>query len=82
MWRAPGTAGGPPAAVGSEVAGSEVVTEQLMIVATGLRKSFPIGSGAEVEAVAGIDLRVARGECFGLLGPNDAGKSSTMRMIA
>ncbi len=53
-----------------------------MIVARGLRKSFPVKSGAEVEAVAGIDLEVARGESFGFLGPNGAGKSSTMRMIA
>ena len=53
-----------------------------MIVATGLRKSFPVKSGEQVEAVRGIDLRVARGESFGFLGPNGAGKSSTMRMIA
>ncbi len=53
-----------------------------MIVARGLRKSFPVKSGTEVEAVAGIDLEVARGESFGFLGPNGAGKSSTMRMIA
>ncbi len=53
-----------------------------MIVAKDLRKSFPVKSGADVEAVAGIDLQVARGESFGFLGPNGAGKSSTMRMIA
>ena len=53
-----------------------------MIVARDLRKSFPVKSGAAVEAVAGIDLDVARGESFGFLGPNGAGKSSTMRMIA
>jgi lipooligosaccharide transport system ATP-binding protein len=53
-----------------------------MIVASNLRKSFPVKSGADVEAVKGIDLQVARGESFGFLGPNGAGKSSTMRMIA
>ena len=53
-----------------------------MIVASNLRKSFPVKSGADVEAVKGIDLEVARGESFGFLGPNGAGKSSTMRMIA
>ncbi len=53
-----------------------------MIVAKDLRKSFPRKSGADIEAVAGIDLEVARGESFGFLGPNGAGKSSTMRMIA
>jgi len=53
-----------------------------MIVARGLRKSFPGASGRPVEAVRGIDVQVQRGESFGFLGPNGAGKSSTMRMIA
>jgi len=53
-----------------------------MIVAKGLRKSFPVKSGNDVEAVKGIDVTVTRGESFGFLGPNGAGKSSTMRMIA
>ncbi len=53
-----------------------------MIVARGLRKSFPAASGPPVEAVRGIDVQVQRGEAFGFLGPNGAGKSSTMRMIA
>ena len=52
-----------------------------MIIATGLRKTFPVKGGKDVEAVSGIDLSVARGESFGFLGPNGAGKSSTMRMI-
>ena len=33
-------------------------------------------------AVDGIDFEVRRGEAFGVLGANGAGKSSTMRMIA
>jgi lipooligosaccharide transport system ATP-binding protein len=53
-----------------------------MIVARGLRKSFPGATGQPVEAVRGIDVQVQRGESFGFLGPNGAGKSSTMRMIA
>jgi lipooligosaccharide transport system ATP-binding protein len=57
-------------------------TDQAMIRASGLRKSFAPRGGEVVEAVKGIDVEVRRGEAFGFLGPNGAGKSSTMRMIA
>jgi ABC-2 type transport system ATP-binding protein len=42
-----------------------------------LSKTYPGG----VEAVRGIDFRVAPGEVFGLLGPNGAGKSTTIGML-
>jgi len=32
-------------------------------------------------AVAGLDLEIARGEVFGLLGPNGSGKTTTIRML-
>jgi lipooligosaccharide transport system ATP-binding protein len=57
-------------------------SNDVMIQARGLRKSFASKSGGAVEAVKGIDIDVRRGEAFGFLGPNGAGKSSTMRMIA
>ncbi|MHC4778212.1 MAG: ABC transporter ATP-binding protein [Planctomycetota bacterium] len=34
-----------------------------------------------VEAVAGVNLEVPRGEIFGLLGPNGAGKTTILRLI-
>src|ERR1700677_4928563 len=41
----------------------------------GLKKAF-----ADVQAVDGIDLEVAKGECFGLLVPNGAGKTTTIEI--
>ena len=46
------------------------------IVVRGLRKQFP-----NILAVAGVDLTVAAGEVFGLLGPHGAGKTTTLEMI-
>ncbi len=42
----------------------------------GLRKSY-----GTVEALRGIDLRVANGEVFALLGPNGAGKTSAVEIM-
>ena len=42
----------------------------------GLRKSY-----GRVEAVRGVDLRVAVGEVFALLGPNGAGKTTTVEIL-
>jgi ABC-2 type transport system ATP-binding protein len=41
-----------------------------------LRKSF-----AEVVAVDGVSFEVARGEMFGLIGPDGAGKTTTLRTV-
>ncbi len=56
-----------------------------MIETKGLRKSFRSRAGREtkvVEAVRGVDLSVKEGEIFGFLGPNAAGKTTTLRMLA
>ncbi|MFZ0301453.1 MAG: ABC transporter ATP-binding protein [Terracidiphilus sp.] len=47
------------------------------IVAEGLRKSFP-----DVCAVDGLSFNVRAGEIFGLVGPDGAGKTTTLRMLA
>ena len=44
---------------------------------SGLRKEF-----GRTTAVAGLNLQIRRGELFGLVGPDGAGKSTTLRMLA
>jgi ABC-2 type transport system ATP-binding protein len=55
------------------------MTEQAQpaIVADGMRKTFP-----GVCAVEGLSFDVRAGEIFGLVGPDGAGKTTTLRMLA
>ena len=46
------------------------------ILVEGLAKRYD-----EVEAVRGVDFTVASGEVFGFLGPNSAGKTTTINML-
>ena len=46
------------------------------IEASGLQKKYD-----NVLAVSGLDLRIERGEMFGLVGADGAGKSTTIRML-
>ncbi len=50
---------------------------QSAIVAEGLQKSFP-----GVRAVNALSFDVRAGEIFGLVGPDGAGKTTTLRMLA
>lgn len=57
------------------------------LLCRGLRKIYEAGRGSgkkragAVLAVEGLDLSIARGECFGLLGPNGSGKTTTVEML-
>ncbi len=55
---------------------------QPIIETEGLRRTFTARKSPPVEAVAGVDLRVAAGDIFGFLGPNGAGKTTTLRILA
>ena len=48
-----------------------------IVTADGLTKRF-----AKIAAVDGLSFAVSRGEIFGLVGPDGAGKTTTMRMLA
>jgi ABC-2 type transport system ATP-binding protein len=47
-----------------------------------LRRTFRASRGSgTVEALAGVDVRIERGEIFGLLGPNGAGKTTFIKIL-
>jgi len=57
------------------------------LLCRGLRKIYEAGRGSgrkragAVLALEGLDLAIVRGECFGLLGPNGSGKTTTVEML-
>ncbi len=44
-------------------------------------KKREAGSGREVKALDGVDLKIQHGELFGLLGPNGAGKTTLIKIL-
>lgn len=52
------------------------------VVARDLRKVFPAPGGGEVEALGGITLEVRAGQLTALVGPDGAGKTTFLRMVA
>jgi ABC-2 type transport system ATP-binding protein len=55
---------------------------EIRIKAEGLRKTYPRGGGGErFAAVDGIGFEVPKGEIFGLLGHNGAGKSTAIECL-
>src|SRR2546426_9539551 len=52
------------------------------VSARDLRRTYRASrGGGEVQALAGVDVRVERGEIFGLLGPNGAGKTTCIKIL-
>mmetsp|Transcript_4100 Transcript_4100/g.5426 ORF Transcript_4100/g.5426 Transcript_4100/m.5426 type:complete len:1767 (-) Transcript_4100:194-5494(-) len=51
--------------------------EEEVVVVKGLAKTYPNGNAA----VRPLSFSIGRGQCFGLLGVNGAGKTSTFRML-
>lgn len=50
---------------------------ETIIEVEGLRKHF-----GETKALNGLDIAIRRGEIFGLVGPDGAGKTTTLRLLA
>lgn len=63
----------PLAGLGERTAASDASTA---IHIRGLRKSY-----SDLEAVGGVDLEIRRGEIFGLIGPDGAGKTSVFQIL-
>ena len=51
-----------------------------LIELVGVAKLYGRGSGA-VHALAGVDLKIARGEFVAIMGPSGSGKSTAMNII-
>lgn len=51
-------------------------SDDILVQASGLQKSF-----GDVHAVNGVDLKIATGEIYGLVGSDGAGKTTTMRLL-
>jgi lipoprotein-releasing system ATP-binding protein len=47
----------------------------------GLRKSYAVGTPAEIEVLHGLDLRLERGEFAALIGPSGSGKSTLLNLL-
>jgi ABC-2 type transport system ATP-binding protein len=54
----------------------DAITHELMISVTGLTRKF-----GDLVAVDHLNLEIPRGEIFGLVGPDGAGKTTTLRLI-
>ncbi len=53
-------------------------TNDVLVAVSGLRKTYKTGA----QALKGIDLEIRRGSLFGLIGPDGAGKTTTLKILA
>ena len=56
--------------------------DEVIIRAQELNKTFSLKRGKRVEALKDLDLTVKKGELTAIIGPDGAGKTTFMRLIA
>jgi ABC-2 type transport system ATP-binding protein len=57
------------------------MTDQPALNVTGLQKRYSTGLRGRLEVLKGLEMRVERGQVYGLLGRNGSGKSTTFRIL-
>lgn len=72
-----GWGAGQPGVVSSEGAGGE----EVLVEARAVEREYGAGGTATV-ALAGVSLRVGRGEFLGIMGPSGSGKSTLLRCLS
>ncbi len=53
----------------------------VVLEARGVRKSYVGGDGAPIDVLAGVDLRVSRGEFVAIIGASGSGKSTLLHLL-
>jgi putative ABC transport system ATP-binding protein len=57
------------------------MTRELIVEASGVRKTYDTGA-VRVDALRGVDLRVARGEMVAIMGPSGCGKTTLLNCLS
>ena len=76
-WRKKAVAAAPPARAEQAPRRAAKASAEPILVARGVAKAFK-----GVQALAGVDLEVRRGEILGLVGPNGSGKSTLINVVS